>query len=380
MDFGLSDEQEMLRRTARDFLTKHCPPTLVWAMATDARGCPPELWQKMAQLGWMGLAFPEEYGGAGGTLVDLMVLLEEMGRACLPGPFFTAVVLGGMLIKEAGSEEQKANLLPQISNGDLIVTLALLEPGLRYEPSGIEVAAVAEDNGYVLSGTKLFVPDVHLADYIICAARTSDASASSEGVTLFLVKVSGGQAQGVTSTALDTMAGDKQFEVIFDNAHVSRADVLGKVDDGWKPLSKVLQVAALAKCAEAVGAAKKVLEMDVEHGKTRIQFGVPIGSFQAIHHHCANIAVDKDIAEFLTYYAAWLLDQGQDCRKQVSMAKAFVGDAYMRTVVRGHQVLGGAGLVDEHEMPSYSKRAPAVQQFFGSSDFHRELIAKQLGL
>lgn len=379
MDFGLSPEQEMLKRTARDFLARQCPPTVVWEMAKDERGYPLELWQRMAELGWMGLVLPDEYDGAGASVVDLMVLLEEMGRACLPGPFFSTV-LGGMLIKEAGTAAQKAALLPKIARGETIVTLALLEPSLRYGPEAIRLAAVPDGATYRLSGTKLFVPDAHVADYIICAARTSDARAASEGVSLFLLSMSNGQAPGVSITPLRTMAGDKQYELVLDDARVAAADVLGELDGGWKPLEKVLQVAALGKCAEAVGAIKKTLEMDVEHGKTRIQFGVPIGSFQAVQHHCANIATDKDIAEFLTYYAAWKLDQGEDCAREVSMAKAFVGDAYIRTVVRGHQVLGGVGLTEEHEMPLYSKRAPAVQQLFGSSDYHRELIAQRLGL
>ncbi|MGQ9675109.1 MAG: acyl-CoA dehydrogenase family protein, partial [Chloroflexota bacterium] len=225
-----------------------------------------------------------------------------------------------------------------------------------------------------------FVPDAHVADYVICAARTSDARADSEGISLFLLRMSDGQVPGVSIAPLRTMAGDKQYELVLDNARVAAADVLGEIDGGWKPLDKVLQVAALGKCAEAVGAIKKTLEMDVEHGKTRIQFGVPIGSFQAVQHHCANIATDKDIAEFLTHYAAWKLDRGDECAREVSMAKAFVGDAYIRTVVRGHQVLGGVGLTEEHEMPLYSKRAPAVQQLFGSTDYHRELIAQRLGL
>ncbi len=379
MDFGLSPEQEMLRRTARDFLAKQCPPIVVWEMAKDERGYPLELWQRIAELGWMGLVLPDEYDGAGASLVDLMVLLEEMGRACLPGPFFSTV-LGGMLVKEAGTAAQKAALLPEIARGETIVTLALLEPNLKYGPEAIGLAAVPDGATYRLSGTKLFVPDAHVADYVICAARTSDARVAIEGVSLFILSMSNDQAPGVSITPLRTMAGDRQYELVLDDALVAAADVLGEIDGGWKPLDKVLQVAALGKCAEAVGAIKKTLEMDVEHGKTRIQFGVPIGSFQAVQHHCANIATDKDIAEFLTYYAAWKLDQGEDCAREVSMAKAFVGDAYIRTVVRGHQVLGGVGLTEEHEMPLYSKRAPAVQQLFGSSDYHRELIAQRLGL
>ena len=379
MDFGLSPEQEMLKRTARDFLAKQCPPTVVWEMAKDERGYPLELWQRMAELGWMGLVLPEEYDGAGASLADLMVLLEEMGRACLPGPFFSTV-LGGMLIKEAGTAAQKAALLPKIARGESIITLSLLEPNLKYGHEGIRLAAVADGAAYRLSGTKLFVPDAHVADYVICAARTSDARADSEGISLFLLRMSDGQVPGVSIAPLRTMAGDKQYELVLDNARVAAADVLGEIDGGWKPLDKVLQVAALGKCAEAVGAIKKTLEMDVEHGKTRIQFGVPIGSFQAVQHHCANIATDKDIAEFLTHYAAWKLDRGDECAREVSMAKAFVGDAYIRTVVRGHQVLGGVGLTEEHEMPLYSKPAPAGQQLFGSTDDHRERSAQRLGL
>jgi alkylation response protein AidB-like acyl-CoA dehydrogenase len=379
MDFSLSPEQQLLKQTAKDFLAEECPTSVVRAMAEDDRGLPIQVWQKMAQLGWMGLPFPEKYGGTNGSLMNLMILVEQMGFAATPGPFFTAVLLGGMLINEAGNEEQKAALLPRIAKGDLIVTLASLEPNLSYDPDGIEAVATPDGDGYAISGTKILVPDVRLSDYMICAARTADA-AEKNVITLFLIPAPGGRGPGIKATALPTMSGTKQFEVVFDNAHVSRADVLGAVGGGWKPLNRVLQIAAVGKCVEAVGGSKKVLEMDVAHGHGRVQFGVPIGSFQAVQHHCTNIKTNADIAEFLTYQAAFLLDKGEECTKQVSMAKAFVGDAYTQNMVLGHQVLGGVGLMIEHDIYLYSRRGPAVKQAFGSSDHHRELVVRQLGL
>jgi alkylation response protein AidB-like acyl-CoA dehydrogenase len=377
MDFGFTEEQEMLRTSARDFLTTECPSDLVKEMAEDEQGYKPDMWAKMAELGWMGLAFPEEYDGMGMTFLDLAVLLEETGRAVLPGPFFSSVVEAGFAVLEAGSEEQKKEILAKIATGEAVATLAVTEPSASYEPSAIAVTAKAEGDGYVINGTKLFVDNAHIADYIIVAARTKDGGKPEEGITLFVVE---GKAPGITTTLLKTISGSKQCEVIFDKVKVPKSGVLGEVDKGWAAVEKVIEKAAVAKCAEMVGGAQAALDMSVAYAKERVQFGKPIGAFQAIQHHCANMLIDVDSSRFLTYQAAWKVSEGMEATMEVSMAKAWVNEAYRRVTQLGHQIHGGIGFCMDHDMPLYFKAAKTGESLFGTSDWHREKVAQELGL
>jgi alkylation response protein AidB-like acyl-CoA dehydrogenase len=377
MDLGFTEEQEMLRKTARDFLQTECPTTLVKEMADDEQGYTKELWSKMAELGWMGLALPEEYDGMGMSFLDLSVLLEEMGRACLPGPFFSTVVLGGFAIIEAGNEEQKKDLLPKIAAGEVILAMALTEPSASYDPASVTVQAVPDKDDYVISGTKLFVENAHIADYMVCVTRTKDGSSAEDGITMFLVD---GKSPGISTTVLKTIAGDKQCEVIFDNVRVPKKNILGELDKGWPVIAKMLEMAAVAKCAEMVGGAQAALDMSVAYAKERIQFGRPIGSFQAIQHHCANMVTDVDGSRFITYQAAWKVSEGLPATMEVSMAKAWVSEAYRRVTQLGHQIHGGIGFCMDHDMPLYFKEAKAAESTFGNADWHREIVAQQLGL
>lgn len=377
MDLGFSEEQEMLRKTARDFLETECPKSLVKELAEDEQGYTTELWSKMAELGWMGLALPEEYDGMGMSFLDLAVLLEEMGRACLPGPFFSTVVLSGFTILEAGNEEQKKELLPKIATGEAILTIALTEPSASYDPASITVKAVPDKDEYVISGTKLFVENAHIADYLVCVTRTKDGASPEDGITLFLVD---GKSPGIATTLLKTIAGDKQCEVIFDNVRVPKKNMLGERDKGWPVVERILEKAAVAKCAEMVGGAQATLDMSVAYAKERIQFGRPIGSFQAIQHHCANMVTDVDGSRFITYQAAWKVSEGLPATMEVSMAKAWVSEAYRRVTQLGHQIHGGIGFCIDHDMPLYFKQAKAAEPTFGDADWHREIVARELGL
>jgi len=378
MDFDLTEHQKMLKTAARDFLDTNCPKTLVREMVEDETGYPPQLWRKMADLGWIGLVFPERYGGGGGDFLDLVMLLEEMGRVCLPGPFFSTVVLGGFAILEAGNEQQKLEFLPKIASGDTILTLALTEPVItKYNPSLITVKATANKNDYIIDGTKLFIPDANVADYIVCATRTKGEAMSRDGITLFLVDA---KSKGINCTLLKTIAGDKQCEVVFDKVRVPRENKLGELHQGWTHIEKLLQKAAVAKCAEMVGGAQQVLEMTTSYAKERMQFGQPIGRFQAIQHHCANMLMDVDGSRFITYQAAWMLSQGMPCNMEVSIAKAWVSEAYRRVAMLGHEVIAGVAYIEDHDLPLYFKRARAAELIFGDADFHREVVARELGL
>jgi alkylation response protein AidB-like acyl-CoA dehydrogenase len=369
MDFGFSEEQELLRKSAADFLNKECPMTYVRQMMEDERGYSEELWNKMAGLGWLGLIYPEEFGGAGLSLVELVVVLEEMGRVVLPGPFFSTVALGGLAVLEAGSSDQKQRLLPGIVTGKAKATLALLEENARWDEKGVNVAAEKSGSGYRLSGVKLFVPDAHVADFLVCAARTS------EGVSLFLLER---QQPGVSTRLLKTMDQTRKLcEVTLDKVQAGAEAVLGMPGKGWEVLARVIDRSKVALCAEMCGGAQKVLDMSVEYAKVREQFGRPIGSFQAIQHKCANMLVQVESAKSATYYAAWAVSNGApDAPLAAAMAKAYCSDAYRQVSAEGIQVHGGIGFTWEHDLHIYFKRAKGSEVTFGDATWNRELVAQ----
>lgn len=380
MDFGFSEEQDMLRQAARDFLQENCPMTFVRQMMEDNHGYSPEMWKSMADLGWLGLAFPENYGGQGLGFVDLTVILEEMGAALLPSPFFSTVLLAGQTILMGGSEAQKQAYLPKIANGALIATLAMTEPSGRFDAEGItEVKATPSGDGFSISGTKLFVPDAHIADLLVVAARTKESGDKSFGISLFLVD---GKAHGVTTTLLKTMDQTrKQCEIVFNNVAVKREQLLGTLDMGWPVLHKALSVATAALCAEMVGGAQRVLDISVNYAKERVQFGRPIGSFQAIKHKCSEMMLQVESAKSAAYYAAWAVDEDvPEAPLAISMAKAYCSDAYRYTAGEGIQVHGGIGFTWEHDMHLYFKRAKYAEFTFGDATYHRELVAQEINL
>ena len=375
MEIELSEEQQMLKKMASDFLTDKCPATLVKQMMDDERGYPPDLWREIADLGWLGLAFPANYGGEDGSFLDLVILLEEMGRVCFPGPFFSTVMLGGLPILYAGNEEQKKGALPKICKGELLATLALTEPDVRFNPSGVTLKAIPDNGSFTLSGNKLFVPDAHIADLIICVARTSEARETDSGITMFLVD---SKSPGLEHNLLKTVDGSKQCELIFREVRVPGENVLGKMDNGWGVVQRILELAAVAKCAEMLGGAQKVLEMTVQYTKERHQFGHPIGSFQAIQHHCANMVTDVDGMRLTTYQAAWMLSENLPCRKEASIAKAWAGDAFKRVTLLGVKIHGGVAFMEDHDVSLHYKKSLASEPLFGNAAFHRYVVSQEL--
>ena len=377
MDLGLSEEQEMLKTSARDFLQKECPKKLVKQLDESDEGYSPELWQRIAGLGWLGLMFPDEYGGSGGSFLDLVVLLEEMGYNILPGPFFSTVVLAGSTILAAGNKEQKRELLPGIASGEIILTLALTEPSVGYDASSVKTTAVAHNGEYVINGTKLFVPDANVADLLLCVARTKEAENPEDGITIFLVDA---KSPGIECTLLKTLARDKQCEVLFNNASVPKENILGELDQGWPVVQDALQKATVAKCAEMVGGAQAALDMAIAYAKERVQFNRPIGSFQAIQHYCANMVSDVDGSRFVTYKAAWKVSEGLPATMDVAVAKAWTSEAYRRVTLLAHQIFGAIGFTMDHDMHLYYRRAKASEMMFGDSAFQRAIVSRELGL
>ena len=374
MDLGLSETQQMLRNTARDFLAAECPTSFVREMESDERGYAPEMWEAMAELGWLGLVFPEHYGGEGLGFVELAILLEEMGGVLLPGPYFSTVVMAGMAIADAGSEGQKRRYLSDIARGRIIATLALTEPSGRWDPAGIETTARSDADEFVISGTKLYVPNAHVSDYIVVAARTGDEESD---VSLFIVP-SG--ISGLHQTLLRTIASDRQSELVFDNVRVPDSYLLGDLSCGWQTIDRLLKVGAAGKCAEMLGGAQRILDMTVDYAKGRIQFGRAIGSFQAVQHHAADMATDIEGCRHITYKAAWALSEGMSADQEVAMAKAWVSDAAQRVSALGHQCHGAIGFTKEHDLQLYSRRAKAAELMFGDAGFHLDKVAQTIGL
>ena len=369
MNFSFSEEQDLLRRSAADFLRKECPVSYVREMMEDDRGFADEVWNGMAGLGWTGLTIPEQYGGAGLSLVDLTVVLEEMGKAVLPGPFFSTVALGAPCVAAGGSPEQKAALLSGVAAGRIKLTLALLEATARWDEDGVRLTADRDGSGYVLNGIKLFVPDAHIADHIICAARTPD------GVTLFVVDRT---RTGVETRLLKTLDQTRRLcEVRFDGVQVGDEAMLGVPGQGWALLSDVLDRAKVALCAEMCGGAQQVLDMSVEYAKMREQFGRPIGVFQAVQHTCADMLIAVESAKSATYYAAWALaDRTEDAALAAARAKACCSDAFRTVAGQAVQVHGGVGFTWEHDLHLYFKRAKGSEVTFGDAAWNRELVAR----
>jgi alkylation response protein AidB-like acyl-CoA dehydrogenase len=378
MDFGFSEEQEMLRTSARDFLAKEAPMTYVRKMMEDEVGFTGDLWKKMADLGWMGLILPEQYGGSGLDFVDLIVVLEEMGRCVLPGPFFSTVALGGVGLLEGGSDALKQELLPKLATGDLKLTLAQLEPSGRWDADGVQATVKPDGGGFVVSGTKLFVPDAHTADHIIVAGR-APGSTGPDGVTLLLVDA---RAPGVKITQLKTMDQTRRLaEVVLADVRVPADRVLGTAGKGWALLDRIADRGKVGLCAEMCGGAQKVLEMSVEYAKVREQFGKPIGSFQAIQHKCANMLVEVESSKSVTYYAAWAVaNDVAEAPLAAAMAKAYCSDAYRHVSGEGIQIHGGIGFTWEHDMHLFFKRAKSSEVTFGDATWNRELVARHIDL
>jgi alkylation response protein AidB-like acyl-CoA dehydrogenase len=371
MNFAFSDEQEELRAAVRRFLTEKSPETEVRRLMDTTEGYDPAVWSQMAeQLGLQSMTIPEEFGGSGFSYVELIVVLEEMGAALLCAPFFSTVALAANALLTSGDDDAKKSYLPGIASGETIATLAITEDNGKWDFSGIELAATKKGEGWVLNGHKMFVLDGHVADPIIVAARTA------KGVTLFAVD---GDAAGLTRTPLPTMDQTrKQARLGFSDTPAALIGTEGAAEAG---LSKTLDLAAVALAAEQVGGAQRVLDASVEYAKTRIQFGRPIGSFQAIKHKCADMLLEVESAKSAAYYAGWAAAEDSDELPVVaSLAKSYCSEAYFHAAAENIQIHGGIGFTWEHPAHLYFKRAKSSELLLGDPSYHRELLAQRIGI
>ncbi len=376
MNFAFSDEQEELRQTVRRFLEGKSPSAEVRRLMESPDGYDPAVWKQMGQeLGLQGLHIPEEYGGQGFTFVELAIVLEEMGRVLLCAPYFASVVLAANAILNAGTDAQKAALLPGIASGETIATLAFTEPNGKWDSAGITMEARAEGDSYVLDGEKMFVIDGHTANLIVVAARLAGTS-GTDGIAFFTVD---GDAAGLTRTALATMDQTrKQARLEFSGV---KATPLGEPGAGWPALSKTLDQAAVGLANEMIGGAAFVLDMSVEYAKVRVQFGRPIGSFQAIKHKCADMLLEVESGKSAAYYAAWAAaEDNEELPVVAALAKAYISDAYFHCAAENIQIHGGIGFTWEHDAHLYFKRAKSSEIFLGDATYHRELLAQRIGI
>ena len=374
MNFSFTTEQEELRRYTRQWLDENCPMETVRTLMDTERGYDPGHWAALAEMGWLGMAIPTEWGGAGFGFLELFVVLEEQGRSLFCGPFLSTVVMAAGVISEAGDDRQKQEHLSAIAAGDLVASVAFTEPDGRWEAEGITTdARPRPGGGWTLEGTKSFVLDGHVADLLVVAARTDS------GVSLFLVPAG---TDGVCARRLETMDQTrKQAEITLDNVDLEADALLGTEGGGWPILERMLERAAVALAAEQVGGAQACLEMAVSYAKVRKQFGRPIGSFQAIKHKCADILAQVESARSAAYYAGWAVGEDNEERGlMASLAKSYCSEAFFFSAAENIQIHGGIGFTWEHDAHLYFKRAKSSELLFGDPSFHREKIAGQLGL
>ena len=371
MDLDFNKEQQMLRKSVAEFLSKECPFDTVREIEDSATGYDKKMWQKMAKLGWMEIHFPEAYGGLGDPFVELTIILEEMGKKAFPSPFFSTVILCGLTLMEGGSEKQKKTLLPKIAAGKLIMSLAQYEEEADYREAGINLSAQPEGDDYILNGTKMFVLDANIADLLIVAARTP------KGVTLFLLNP---KTSGVCIQKLQTIGRDNNCVVTLENVKISKNDMIGGPGKGWQIMEKMTPKATVAKCAEMLGGCEESIAMTATYAKERVQYGTPIGGFQAIQHYMADMRIAYDTSIYYLHKVAWMLDEGLDVTKEVSALKAQVNEQYKFITERAVQIHGGIGTTREFNIGLFYRRAKAFEYILGDTDYHQNKIADALGL
>jgi alkylation response protein AidB-like acyl-CoA dehydrogenase len=369
MQFGLTETQLTLKNTVRKFLAAECPPAEVRKLMESETAFDPELWRKMAEQGWTGIIFPEEYGGFGMGMVEMAAALEEMGRALLPGPYFSTVLMAGALLDSAANDSQKLQYLGPICRGEAKATVAFLEDSASWSPDGVHLKALASGGNYVLDGRKLFVTDAAVADFLICVGRLDGALA------LFLVTA---KTPGLRVADLPSIdATRKLYEVAFDGVTVPRENLLARGDQAQAALGRGREIATVGLVAEMTGGMQRLLDLTVEYAKTRKQFGRPIGQFQAVQHQCADMLLYTESSRSAAYYAAYAIQEGiPEASVAVSVAKAYASDAYREVGNRSIQVQGGMGFTWENDAHLYYRRAKASELMFGDATFHRERIAK----
>ncbi len=372
MDLDFNFEQDMLRTTSRDFFSRLCDLNKVSDWVATHAGYSAEMWRQMADLGWHGVLVPEDQGGLGLSMLEMAVLAMEFGAAVFPSPFFTSSIFSTLLLSETADERWQSRLMPGMAAGERVATVACCGETHHFQAAGVPFNARWTDGGWVLDGKALFVPYAHIADTLIVAARTED-----DNISLFVIER---DMDGMTVEVLQTIASDKLCAVTFDRLLLPEDSMLGTPGEGWDMMETAMKKAAVAKSAEMVGGGRAAMEMAVEHARHREQFGHPIGSFQAVQHHCANMLTWLESATLVTWQAAWLVAEGRECDEELAICKGWTSDAYRKLVALSHQVMGGVGFIEETGLHLYFRHAKSSELALGSATHHREKLAQAMGL
>ena len=370
MNLDFSPEQVMLRESTAKFFANECNYEKVKHIEESEKGYSPELWQKVAELGWTGILFPENYGGYGGAFLDLVIIFEEIGKACFPSPFFSTVVQCGFLVLEGGTEEQKKDLLSKITDGSLIMSLAQYEPETDFSYESITMKAEQKGDGYVLNGTKLFAMDANIADKLIVAAN-----AGAAGLSLFLVDAN---KPGISIKKLPFVSSENACEVIFNDVSVPKTDMIGAPGDGASLLDKMYNKAAVAKAAEMSGGSQMAISMSSKYAREREQYGNPIGGYQAIQHFMANMLIAADMCNNYLYRVACMIDEGDNFARDASALKAIANETYRFVSERAVKIHGAIGTTREGDIALFYRRAHPFSMICGSTSYHYEIVAQSL--
>jgi acyl-CoA dehydrogenase len=376
MDLDFTEEQIMLKTSARDFLMKECPKSLVRSIEESEDGFSADLWMKMAELGWQGLIIDEKFGGSNLSFFELALIIEEMGRNIAPVPFLSTVVCASA-IQETGTPEQKDHFLPLVASGKMILTLALTEPSISWQPAQVNLRAVCKGDNYLLKGTKLFVPDANVANYLLVVARTGTTSDPGNGITLFLVDA---KSPGIECERQLSMALDNKCSINFNDVVVSNKNILGIADKGWSIVEDILMKARALKVAEMSGGCQACLEMTNAYVKDRKQYGKPIGSNQVIQHYVADMWGYTDRTRNIGWEVNWKVSEGIATNLDIAIAKAWANEAYSFVSERGVHCHGAIGTTRDHDIGLYFRRAKVSAFDYGDTDYLRSIIAQEIGL
>ncbi len=372
MDLEFNKEQQMFRKSVAEFLGKECTFDHVKELEDSEEGYSSKIWKKMAKLGWMELYFPEEYGGLEDSFLNLVIIMEEMGKKAFPSPFFSSIIQCGLMLMEGGTDKQKKDLLPKLAAGKCLIALAQCEEDASYNDTGINMSAQLTGDSCVLSGIKMFVLDANIADYLIVAAKEADA-----GITLFLVDT---KTSGITCKKMKTIGKDNNCVVEFNDVKVPKENTIGKPGEGWKILEITAQKAVVAKCAEMMGGCAQSIEMTVTYAKQREQYGTVIGGYQIIQHYMADMKTAYDTCLYYLYKTAWMIDMNMDTTQQSSTLKAQINENYKFITEKAIQIHGGIGTTREFDIGLFYRRAKASEYVLGDTDFHHNKIAQSLEL
>jgi alkylation response protein AidB-like acyl-CoA dehydrogenase len=372
LDLSLNESEEILKSSTLNFLRREVPKDRLQTLHDSDTGYTEEIWQKIMEMGLMGIIIPEQYGGTGYPLTTAGVLFEALGTGPLPGPYFSSGILGSLIILEAGSENQKQSILPDIAEGKAILALALTEPENRWDPGGLQTIAEAKGAGYVLKGVKLFTHDAQAATHLIVVARTGQKDDPSEGISLFLVDT---QAEGVSVRSLKGYLAGRTSEVNLDSVEVTREDMLGEQDTGWKPLREAINRSIPVLCAYKVGGCQAVFDMSLGYSRVRVQFGQPIGRFQRVQDMIIETMHHTDAARWTTYEALWKLDNQIPSEESVHLAKAVSSDAYWKACTLTHRVISGLSYSMEHPLALHTRASRYLYGFLGEPAYHRQQLS-----